>query len=288
MKETVEIHEGSRRTAEEQTGGAQRSDSAKPTIPIGKVAAVLIGFPAIFWLYSQALLHREVFSIEGVDFFVTFWIGATLIYAVKIGVIARVLASSGWTFADIGYGLSRKSAILVSGYIAVALALFAFVEVSLGQVTLDPAKLDALPGLYPDTTIKRLVFIVMAFAAGLGEEITYRGFAIRALQSHRVNRWLAVLIAAVPFVFQHGLKSLDQFWWFFGWGLALGTIFILSRRLLPGIIIHWIIILTAMLGVFTAIQNGAASETAGGAAYAEVRISGSLLPAQFFDLKETS
>lgn len=250
----VESHESSRRPAAERAGGAQRPDRPDHPLPVSRVAAVLIGFPAIFWLYSQALLHRDLFSIDGVDFFVTFWIGATLIYGAKIAVIGRVLASSGWTFADIGYGLSRRgTAFLVGGYLAVALALFTFVEVSLAQVTLDPEKLAALPGLYPDTTIKRLVFIVMAFAGGLSEEITYRGFAIRTLQSFRINRWLAVLIAAVPFVFQHGLKSLDQFWWFFGWGLALGALFILSRRLLPGIIIHWIIILSAMLGIFSAL-----------------------------------
>lgn len=230
-------------------------EPAKRPMPVSHIAAVLIGFRAIFWIWSQTLLHRGVFSIEGVDFFITFWIGTTLIYVAKIGVIAKVLASSGWTFADIGYRLSRRgTTILVAGYTAAALILFAFIEISLGQVTLDPAKLDTLRGLYPDTTIKRLVFIVMALAAGFSEEITYRGFAIQGLQSLRMNRWLAVLVAAIPFVFQHGLKSVDQFWWFFGSGLALGALFVLSRRLTPGIIIHWIIILTAMLGIFTAME----------------------------------
>lgn len=225
-------------------------------MPIHMLVAVLIGFPLIFWVWSQALLHRDVFSIGGVDFFITFWIGTTLIYAAKIGVIARVLASSGWTFADIGYGLSRRrTAILIGGYFAGALALFAFVEISLQHVEFDAAKLESLRGLYPDTTIKRLVFIVMALAGGLSEEITYRGFAIRGLQSLRVRTWPAVVIAAIPFVFQHGLKSIDQFWWFFGSGLALGAIFVLSRRLVPVIIIHWIIILSAMLGVFSAMVN---------------------------------
>lgn len=224
-------------------------------IPALHVAAVLLGFPGIFWLYSQALLHRDLFSIRGVDFFVTFWLGATLLYAAKIGIIARVLAHSGWTFREIGYGLTRRgTARLLAGYAVGALAVFAFVELSLTQVALDPAKLEALPGLYPETTLKRLVFLVMAFAAGLGEEITYRGFAIRALEGLRINRWLAVPVAAIPFVFQHGLKSLDQFWWFLGWGLTLGLLFVLTRRLLPGIIIHWLIILTAMLGVFAAMQ----------------------------------
>lgn len=254
MKQILENYEAGR-TAVADAGGVAGLDPAKRPMPIPHIAAVLIGFPAIFWIWSQTLLHRDVFSIEGVDFFITFWIGTTIIYVAKIGLIAKVLARSGWTFADIGYRLSRKgTAILVAGYTAAALILFAFVEISLGHVTLDPAKLEALPGLYPDTTIKRLVFMVMALTGGLGEEITYRGFAIRGLQSLRMNRWLAVLVAAIPFVFQHGLKSVDQFWWFFGSGLALGALFVLSRRLIPGVIIHWIIILSAMLGIFTAIE----------------------------------
>lgn len=225
-------------------------------MPGWKIAAVLVGFPAIFFVYSQALLHRDTFSLEGVDFFLTFWVGAALIYLAKIYTVARVLSTSGWTFSDIGYALSaRQTAILVAAYLAFALALFAFVEVSLTQVALDSEKLAKLPGLFPDTTAKRAVFIVMALVAGLGEEITYRGFAIRALESHGVNRWLAVLLAAVPFVFQHGLKSLDQFWWFFGNGLLFGAIFVLTRRLVPGTILHWAIILTAMLGIFSAMPG---------------------------------
>lgn len=256
MEQPVESYVHSGPVGGAGIGAAGQATSAAGPVSPGKVAAVLIGFPAVFYVYSQALLHRDLFSFGGVDFFVTFWIGSALIYAVKIWVIARVLASAGWTFADIGLGLSRRATARLTGGFAVgALALLAFVEVSLGQMSLDPAKLEALPGLYPDTTTKRLIFIIMAFVAGLGEEITYRGFAIRTLQRFGINRWLVVLIAALPFVFQHGLKSLDQFWWFFGWGLALGSLFVLSRRLLPGIIIHWIIILTAMLGIFTAIQE---------------------------------
>jgi hypothetical protein len=140
-------------------------------------------------------------------------------------------------------------------YLVAALSLLVFVEIALGQVVLDPEKLANLGGLYPDTTAKRIVFIFMALVGGIGEEITYRGFAIRTLESFTLNRWLAVLIAAIPFVFQHGLKSLDQFWWFFGSGLVLGTIFVLTKKLLPGIILHWLVILSAMLGIFTAIEG---------------------------------
>jgi membrane protease YdiL (CAAX protease family) len=200
------------------------------------------------------LLDRERFSLPSVDFFVTFWIGATMIYALKIAVVRAILVRQGWAWRDVGLGLSRGGLIAgIGGYVVLALALFAFVEVSVRSVPFDQAKLADLPGLYPDTTVKRAVFLAMAFVAGVGEELTYRGFAIGALESRGVNRWLAIPLAAIPFVFQHGLKSLDQFWWFFLSGLALGVVFVASKRLWPGIAIHWLIILTAMLGVFSAM-----------------------------------
>ncbi|MBX3476958.1 MAG: CPBP family intramembrane metalloprotease [Brevundimonas sp.] len=226
----------------------------KRPIPWSVILGVLIGFPLIFWAWSQLLLDRERFSLPGVDFFVAFWAGTTVVYLLKIAVIRRLLAGRGWTLADVGLPVSKRSiAIGVGGYLVLALALFAFVEVSVRAVAFDPEKLANLPGLYPDTTLKRAVFLVMAFVAGLGEELTYRGFAIRGLASRGINAWLAIPLAAVPFVFQHGLKSLDQFWWFFGSGLVLGVIFVATKRLWPGIVLHWLIILSAMLGVFSAM-----------------------------------
>lgn len=78
----------------------------------------------------------------------------------------------------------------------------------------DPEKMNNISSLTPKTTIARIIFIIMALAAGLAEEIVYRGFAIKALTSNKINKWVAVFIATVPFIFQHGLKSIDQFWWF--------------------------------------------------------------------------
>lgn len=223
-------------------------------LPLWKVAVVLLGFPIFHYFYSLALLHRELFTFWRLDFFLTFWLGSVVIYLVKIFIVLRLIAGSGWTPADIGYKLSRKgTGILAGSYFTGALLLVLLLELALGQVDLDPDRLATMRGLYPDTTIKRLVFVLLAFATGLSEEIVYRGFAIRALESFRINRWIAVFLAAIPFVFQHGIKSLDQFWWFFGNGIVFGIIFITTKRLLPGIILHWLIILSALLGVFTAV-----------------------------------
>ena len=94
----------------------------------------------------------------------------------------------------------------------------------------------------------------MALTAGLAEEIVYRGFAIKALTSNKINKWVAVFIATVPFIFQHGLKSIDQFWWFLTWGVVFGVLFVLLKKLTFNIIIHWLVILSAMIAVMQVIQ----------------------------------
>lgn len=136
----------------------------------------------------------------------------------------------------------------MSGYLVLAFAL--------AGAGLDAEKLKGLSdlsNLTPRTTAQRVVFIFMGLAAGLCEEFVYRGFAITGLQSRGINRWIAVALAAIPFVFQHGLKSLDQFWWFFGWGIVLGVVFLFTRRLYANIIVHWLVILAALLAILQAL-----------------------------------
>lgn len=136
-----------------------------------------------------------------------------------------------------------------------AFALLGFVEFSLANVGTDPEKVKALSdlaNLTPKNLPQRLVFIFMGLAAGLCEELVYRGFAIRALRSRGINQWLAALIAAFPFVFQHGIKSLGQFWWFFIWVLVFGATFFISKRLYINIVIHWLVILSAVISILQA------------------------------------
>ncbi len=223
-----------------------------------KIAAVLVGFPLVSTLISLLLLKRDAFEWTGLEFFTAFWILITAWYATQIFLLSRVLKTSGWTWSDIGYGFGRKGTVrFIGGFFLVAFALFALIELALSGFELDPTKVQAmsdLSNLTPKTWPSRLVFVFMALAAGLCEELVYRGFAIRALESKGINRWLAALIASIPFVFQHGLKSLDQFWWFFIWGLVFGALFIATKRLYANIVIHWLVILSAMLAVLQVLQ----------------------------------
>lgn len=230
-----------------------------PYLPLSKTLMILIGFPAVSTLVSLLLLNRRLFTNAGLDFFNTFWLIITGWYLLQIGILAKVLKSSGWSWNDIGFSLNRKQVgYLIGGYLVFASCLLIFIEMALGDAGLDAEKLKSLSdlsNLTPKTTTGRIIFIVMGLVAGLSEEFTYRGFAIKALESHGINKWLAVAPAAIPFIFQHGLKSVDQFWWFLAWGLIFGVLFLLTKRLYINIILHWLVILSAMIAILQVLDK---------------------------------
>jgi uncharacterized protein len=231
---------------------------AEGSVPTRGLLAVLLGFPAVSTLISLLLLDRGSLAWTGADFFTAFWLLITCWYFAQIAILGRVLRASGLRWSDIGYSFDRRrTAWFVAGYLIFALALVGFVEFALSSAGPDPERMKALSdfsNLTPKTLTQRIIFVFMGLGAGLCEELVYRGFAIRALQRRGIVPWLGALLAAIPFVFQHGLKSIDQFWWFFIWGLVFGALFILTKRLYVNIIIHWLVILSALLAILQTLQ----------------------------------
>ena len=227
-------------------------------MPASRIALVLLGFPAATTLLSLMLLDRASLAWTGLDFFTAFWGLITLWYLLQIFILGRVLAGAGWRWRDIGYGFDRRrTGWFVAGYLALGFALVLLVQLALAQAGSDPDKLRALSdlsNLTPKTLPQRIVFVFMGLAAGLCEELAYRGFAIRALQGRGIPGWVAVPLAALPFVFQHGIKSLDQFGWFFAWGLVFGALFLWRKSLVANIVIHWLVILSAVLAILQALR----------------------------------
>lgn len=225
------------------------------SIPLSKTLAVLIGFPIIATLISLLLLNRPLITNLGLDFFNTFWIIITGWYLIQIYIVSKILHSSGWKWADIGFSLSKKKTVyFIGGYLLIAFGLLAFIEMTLVNSIVETEKMNQISSLTPKTTTARIIFIIMGLTAGLAEEIVYRGFAISALLSNKFNKWLSVLVATIPFIFQHGLKSIDQFWWFLTWGVVLGILYLRLKKLTFNIIIHWIVILSAMIAILQVIQ----------------------------------
>lgn len=224
-------------------------------IPLSKTLAVLIGFPIIATLISLLLLNRPLITDLGLNFFNTFWTIIIAWYLIQIFLISKILTSEGWKWADIGFSFSKKKTFhFIGGYLLFAFGLLAFIELALANSIVDTEKLNSISSLTPKTTSSRVIFIIMGLVAGLAEEIVYRGFAIKALKSNKVNKWVAVFVATIPFIFQHGLKSIDQFWWFLTWGVVFGILFLLLEKLTINIIIHWLVILSAMISILQVIR----------------------------------
>jgi membrane protease YdiL (CAAX protease family) len=224
-------------------------------IPVPKIIAVLVGFPIIATLLSLLLINRTLITDWGLDFFNTFWSIIIIWYVVQIFIVSKIIKASGWRWNDIGFTLSIKKTIyLILGFLILAFGLLFFIEAALANGAVDSEKLQSLSSLTPKTTFSRVIFIFMALVAGLSEEIVYRGFAIRALESHNINKWFAVILASIPFIFQHGLKSIDQFWWFLITGIFFGILFVARKKLTLNIIIHWLIILSAMAAVLQILE----------------------------------
>lgn len=226
-------------------------------MPATKIAFVLVGFPLVSTLVSLLLVDRSL-ALPGLDFFTTFWGLVTGWYVLQIVVLGWVLNGAGWHWRDIGYAWDRRRTLaMIGGYLAVAFALLGLVELVLAQAEPTPAQLQALSDLAdltPKTTAQRVVFIAMGLVAALCEELVYRGFAIRALASRGLHPWLAVPLAGLPFVFQHGLKSVAQFGWFYGWALVFGVLFLATRKLHANIVVHWLVILAALPAVLSVLQ----------------------------------
>ena len=164
---------------------------ARPHIAQWRPLAILIGFPLVSTLLSLLLLNRSIVSGSGSSFFAFFWSVITVWYAVQIWLLRHTLKAAGQTWESIGFTSSRKRiGQLVTGYLVVALLLLALIELALANAPVDAEKmknLSDLANLTPTTTTERLIYIAMGLAAGLAEELVYRGYAITSLVNYRLS-----------------------------------------------------------------------------------------------------
>jgi len=218
---------------------------------IWKTLSILIGFPIVYIVFGKSFIATELFVNDKLEYYIPFWGGIVIIHWLSVIVVVKFLKSQGKTLSDIGYKLSKKGTLyLVSSYLIVAILMLIGVEIMLNNVTLDPSKFGAISGLIPKTTLHRIFFILLVFSTGFCEEIVYRAFAITQLAEVGLNKWIALLVAAFIFIGIHGINAYtNRFLFLFGGGIIFGVTFIVSKRLLPSILIHLLIKLLAMLAI---------------------------------------
>ena len=121
---------------------------------------------------------------------------------------------------------------------------FAFL---LGRVRFGIRETSLLRQLLPRTVPEKVVFAFLSLAAGVGEEVAFRGFAVPALALLTGSSWEAALISSIAFGLLHGYQ---------GWlgvartgvmGLVLAGVFLVSGTLWPAVVAHALLNLVAGL-----------------------------------------
>lgn len=127
------------------------------------------------------------------------------------------------------------------GVLAVQLAFL------VGRMRFGIRETPLLHQLLPRAFPEKVVFAFLSLAAGFGEEIAFRGFAIPALFLVTGSVWWGALISSLAFGVLHGYQ---------GWigvartgsmGFLLAVVFIASGSLWPAILAHVVLDLTAGL-----------------------------------------
>lgn len=94
------------------------------------------------------------------------------------------------------------------------------------------------------------LWILLALSAGFVEEITFRGYLQRQFGAWIKNPWLGVAAQAILFGLTHGYQGPASIIVITILGLIFGTAALLRRSLVPGIVAHAGLDITAGLALF--------------------------------------
>ena len=127
--------------------------------------------------------------------------------------------------------LAWSCGLLVAALVAIALLH------ELGRALGTPSS-PLLEVLLPETARERRLFVFLSIAAGLGEEMAFRGYVLALLVSLGFGPWGAAITSSVPFAALHAYQG----WW--GalrtglLGFAFAASVVLSGSLWPAVIAH--------------------------------------------------
>jgi membrane protease YdiL (CAAX protease family) len=97
----------------------------------------------------------------------------------------------------------------------------------------------------PGDAAEKSLWVLISAAAGIGEEITYRGVMWVLLARLTGSLWLAALIASIIFAVSHYMQGWTSITAIFGFALCFHGIVWLTGSLMPAMIFHFLYDLTA-------------------------------------------
>src|SRR5580765_4922064 len=145
---------------------------------------------------------------------------------------------------------------------AVPVAYLALVFVQMRMIAARPAalpklreRLQPLRALIPHTPGEYRLFVPLAVTAGICEEFLFRGYLVWVLQLV-MGLYPAAAVSMVAFGLAHGYQGGKFGFRAFGAGVVLGVMALVTRSLLPGILLHAAIDLGSGWITYAAMSRG--------------------------------
>jgi membrane protease YdiL (CAAX protease family) len=226
-----------------------RGGSSSPVrplvVPWPWIALLLVGFPLLMTARSAAWRAIGPEGLPGLGYYVPFWLTVIVLQALSTVLVLRAMRASGSDLAGLGLRVgARRASITIALIVGLGIVLIAYRELTPAPTSVAAAD----PFASPTTLSDRCVWLVEALMAAFCEELLYRGFAITALAGRGLPLLLAVLIAVVPWLLNHGLTGLERAPFYVITGLLLGALYAWRRSLYPNMVLHTLLALMTLLG----------------------------------------
>lgn len=108
--------------------------------------------------------------------------------------------------------------------------------------------LQGLQAMLPKSAVERVLWVGFAFAAGICEEIVYRGYLLRQFRSWTGRPGIGIVLQALCYTLVHLALPVQMLAGVAVLGLLLGGMAAWQKSLVPGMILHMGVGLTAMVG----------------------------------------
>lgn len=149
---------------------------------------------------------------------------------------------SGRSWAVLGFkNPALNWLVLSSSALIVVVLLYEYLS-DLKNLENFKSKLEAISDYVPINNYEYKHFIFLCFAAGLCEEIMYRGFLMRYLEYNMIENeyktvWI-ILIPAIAFTLGHSYQELIQIFKIFIISILFGVVYYFSESLLIVVCLH--------------------------------------------------
>ena len=207
-------------------------------IPRRVIAALAIGFPALYMANSFTPWSVGLFVHHHRSAYVPFWTSVLVLHWATVLVCVALMRHYGWRAADVRLALSRgrmvRGLLVLLGAGLVLGQVARFVDVPSFFLT----DLTRHWQMYPSTTFEYLFWPFVAVTAGVCEEFVYRGFLATAIERRGVKARTALVLASIVWIGLHGLAGIFFFPVYLVVGLILTAVVLRRGRLGDSIVFH--------------------------------------------------